>query len=323
MEEDQIDLLIKKYLDNTASPEEINALNDWYRSVNKEPLTSPYQNIEEELSAKQSMLAGLQQRIKFDQQPVKKNRNHLYKYAAVAAIIIIGSVYALRYSIYGQLFNPVKQLTAATAFGQHQIIHLPDGSTVWLSPGSKITYPAKFAAELREVDFEGEAYFKIAKDKSHPFIIHTGQTHTKVLGTSFNVKSFKNQGSIEVALVEGKVSFGNGQSEVTLLPHEMVVYNKADQQLNKSKITDISAILMRREGEFQYDNARIQDIAEELTRNFNVPIKIEGGVKSCTFYGRIKKNESIDKFLQKMGIIVNASVTKSANGYLIKGGGCK
>jgi transmembrane sensor len=323
MEEHQIDLLIKKYLNNSASPEEIQALNNWYRSVNNEPLTSPYQNLEEELSAKQNMLARLQQQINSHQHLGKKKGNSLYKYVAAAAIIIAGSWYALTYHRFGNFIDPAKQLTTTTQFGQHKIIHLGDGSTVWLSSGSKITYPEKFTAKLREVYFEGEAYFKIAKDKSHPFIIHTGQTNTKVLGTSFNVKSFKDKGSIEVALVEGKVSFSTDNTAVTLLPQEMVVYNKANGKINKSKFKDINAILMRREGEFNYDNVSIKEIAEELTRNFNIKIAIEGGVKDCTFYGRLKKNESVDKFLHKMGIIVNAKVTKSTNGYLIKGGGCK
>lgn len=323
MEEDQIDLLIKKYLNNSASPEEISVLNKWYRSVNAEPLKSPYQTLDEELSAKQSMLANLQQQIQSDGGSAVKKRFTLYQYAAVAAIVIISALFAIQYNNIKNLASPQKTLLTATRFGEHKIIHLPDGSIVWLSSGSKLTYPDKFTQTYREVSFEGEAYFQISKDKKHPFIIHTGQTTTKVLGTSFNIKSFEKQHNIEVALVEGKVSFNNGKSEVTLLPKEMVVYNKTNGTINKSKFADVDALLRRREGEFNYNNVSVAEITEELTRNFNVNIVIKGSVKNCTFFGRLKKNESIDKFLNKMGIIVNASVTKTKNGYLIEGGGCK
>ena len=322
MEDGKLDNLIKRYLDNSATDDEIQALHDWYRSVNNRPVLSPYKSLNEESSAKEKMFAGLRQQIRNDRNSIRRKQLKVYQYAAAAAIIIVSAFYAIKYR--RNYVDPGKYYTTTTTkYGEHKTIHLSDGSTVWLSSGSKITYPRKFTQQQREVNFEGEAYFEIAKDKLHPFIVHSGQSSTKVLGTSFNVRSFNKQDYIEVDLIEGKVSFTGKNSEVILLPKEKLVYNKAKGRINKSTFKDVDAILMRREGEFDYNNVSIEEIAEELTRNFNINIKVEGGVRDCAFYGRLKKHESVDKFLHKMGVIVNATVTKSNNGYLIKGGGCK
>ncbi|MDT3405304.1 FecR family protein [Mucilaginibacter terrae] len=322
MEEKYLDILIQKYLNNTATAEEIRALHDWYRSVNDESHVLPYITLEEEQHAKQKMLLKLQKQITANK-PADKKVRAFYKYAAVAAVLIIGVFLGIRLEYSNRQFNEAEKTTIVTGFGQRKIIHLNDGSTVWLSAGSKITYPVAFKGKLREVNFLGEAYFDIAKDKAHPFIIHTLNTTTKVLGTSFNVKAFPKQLTVEVALVEGKVSFKGQKSEVILLPHEQVVYNKTAGTLTKSKFSDANDVVARREGEYKFDNMRVNEIAEELTRNFNVNITVEGEVKNCTFFGRLKKGETVDRFLNKMGLIVNASVSKSGNGYLIKGGGCK
>jgi len=86
MEDGQLDNLIKKYLDDTATAEEIQALHEWYRSVNNEPAPLPYKSLKEESSAKERMFAGLQQQIKRDQNTIRRKQFKVYQYAAVAAI---------------------------------------------------------------------------------------------------------------------------------------------------------------------------------------------------------------------------------------------
>ncbi|HEX3935519.1 MAG TPA: FecR family protein, partial [Puia sp.] len=78
----------------------------------------------------------------------------------------------------------------ATRNGSRTSLYLPDGTHVWLNAGSRITYNKNFGASAREVDLSGEAFFDVAHNPASPFIIHTSRIDIKVLGTSFNVKSY-------------------------------------------------------------------------------------------------------------------------------------
>src|SRR5690606_2603405 len=72
----------------------------------------------------------------------------------------------------------------------HQLLLLPDGSTVLLNNNSSLDFPQQFTGDTREVILKGEAYFDIKPDASRPFIIHTGKVKTRVLGTAFNIRAY-------------------------------------------------------------------------------------------------------------------------------------
>lgn len=76
---------------------------------------------------------------------------------------------------------------------------LPDGTEAYLYASSKLTYPSVFVGNTRDVVLEGEAYFKVTHDASHPFIIHTANAMTRVLGTELDVRAFHGE-PLHVAL---------------------------------------------------------------------------------------------------------------------------
>ncbi len=128
--------------------------------------------------------------------------------------------------------------------------------------------------------------------------------------------------NITVALITGKVAFSDRSSQVKLLPGRQVVYNKLAHSTQLEDIKDIAAITGRRNGYYEYKNMKVADVVEDINLNLNAKITIEGNVKNCLFYGRIKPGESIDKFLQKLAVVENAKVFQQNGGYLIKGRGC-
>lgn len=324
MEIEKIDVLIQKYIDNTATEEEKDLLHTWYRGVNDTPVLWPYDSIEEEINIKKEMHSRLKLQITEVRLPVKSVfMRSYYQIAAIAAVLVVGLFLLSQWNTIHKVFNPSKQILVTTLYGTHKFVRLADGSTVWLGPGSRLQYPETFRYGTREITFEGEAFFEIAKDKEHPFIVHVGATNTTVLGTSFNIKAYREQKDIEVSLITGKVDFSDKESSMSLLPNERAVYSKGARNIAKQYFDNAAAIIARRDGEYQYTNVSVSDIAEDLKRNFNIKIKIQGAVSNCLFYGRIKKDESVEKFLKKMGIVVNAGISKNANEYLIMGGGCK
>lgn len=150
--------------------------------------------------------------------------------------------------IMGMMYKENKQYAAiplteiTTQEGEQVSITLPDKSVVALNSLSSIKYaPQDFCKDNREIEFEGEAHYKVAKDARHPFIIHMQGMEIKVLGTEFNVINRKKEQTAEVALFNGSVmltSLANG-STYTMKPNEIVVVNK---QTGKMDIRETSHI---------------------------------------------------------------------------------
>jgi transmembrane sensor len=118
------------------------------------------------------------------------------------------------------------QSQVTTKPGSKTHIQLPDGSTVWLNASSDLTYGENFGRELREVNLTGEAFFDVAKDPEHPFIIHTKVVDVKVLGTAFNVRSYPNDANTETSVIRGRVEVTVKNRENTkyyLKPNEKVI----------------------------------------------------------------------------------------------------
>jgi len=90
---------------------------------------------------------------------------------------------------------------------------LEDGTMIWIHPNSKIEFPSKFLKNSRDLKLHGEAFFEVTKDPSRPFIITTDNVTTQVLGTSFNIKAYDKDASIEVSVLTGKVSVHVARSE--------------------------------------------------------------------------------------------------------------
>jgi transmembrane sensor len=322
MEEDYLRILIKKYINNTATEQEKELLMSWYRENSSEEQVLPYQDETEEIEAKEQLFQNIRRQIRSSQRRSWFISPLWYKVAGAAALFIMIVWLTLKIDVFTNKQSPQKRNMVSTRLGEHRTIKLSDGSVVWLSSGSRVEYPAHFGATSREISFDGEAFFDVAKDKRHPFIIHTLGTSVKVLGTTFNVHAFKESSDITVSLITGKVDFSYQNGRVQLSPKQRIIYNKSKQTVRKQPITDADAITGRRLGRYEYKNITVEAIADDLHKNFNVNIKVEGGVKKCLFYGRKTPQESPQRFLQKMALVVNASLVKINNTYLIKGGGC-
>lgn len=122
----------------------------------------------------------------------------------------------------------------STTTGSRTSITLPDSTRVWLNAGSHIEYGKLFGTEFREVSLTGEAFFDVAPDASHPFIIHTPKLDVRVLGTSFNLKSYPTDKTTEATLIRGsiEISIRNRPSDkIILKPNEKLVVNNDDSLL--------------------------------------------------------------------------------------------
>lgn len=167
------------------------------------------------------------------------NSKTLLKIAA--SIVLLVGTFSLFLYINGGFNSSTSNITwneKVTNIGEKSILTFLDGTKVTLNAGSKIKYPTNSDRELREIYLEGEAYFEVAKDPHRPFLVHTQNITTTVLGTSFNVQAFPDENEIMISLVEGNVKVSRTNKNIT----EDIVQLKPEQQLIYLKKNDISRV---------------------------------------------------------------------------------
>ena len=193
--------------------------------------------------------------------------------AAIIAIVISGTVF-----IQQRIFNAEKvlnnPLTVKTNAGERSTILLPDGTEVTLNSKSNIRFDCNYKGGERIVYLEGEGYFNVYPDKKHPFKVKTNMIEVECLGTKFNVKAYEKDEQISVVLAEGSVRIKSDESNVILTPNTCLTYDKDTRYITQSKVNSDDYTHWIK-GEVCYNNQKLKDIAEDLSRNFNVNIIID------------------------------------------------
>jgi ferric-dicitrate binding protein FerR (iron transport regulator) len=177
---------------------------------------------------------------------------------------------------------------------------LSDGSKVWLNSESSLRYPISFAGPTRGVELTGEGYFEVAKNVSRPFIVSTGETSVRVLGTSFNVNAYTNENSIRVTLVEGSVHVSKHLFSKILKPQQQAVIND-DIQVHSS--FDMEEVLAWKNGRFAFNGSDIQQVMHELARWYDLDVVYTKEIKE-KFHVEMTRNTNLSnvfKILEETG----------------------
>jgi transmembrane sensor len=213
---------------------------------------------------------------------------------AWAAAVMLPILMFFTYNFIQQ--NGLQQSTAemvvSTNTGEKASVILPDGTKVALNSDSRLKYtPASYRNE-RNVKFSGEAYFQVAKDKRHPFVISANNLSVKVLGTTFNLSVRPNDATAELALKTGKVLFSSLQmgNSAVILPNHKVTMNQHTGKLNVSTIEpDEISPWMRNEMVFR--NAKISQVLRSIETNYGVKIHINAKDSNDLFTGTLASND--------------------------------
>ncbi len=174
--------------------------------------------------------------------------------------------------------NLVSTVTKQSPWGQKTTTWLEDGTKVHLNAGSTLNYPSIFSDSLREVAIEGEAYFEVAKDASRPFIVSANKVKTTVLGTTFNVRAYPDENTVDVAVAEGVVRVEtespNEIASQILRVNEMTSFNIMNGDLNTSKV-DPEDVFAWTNGVISFKEANIEEIVKTLERWYGVTFLID------------------------------------------------
>ena len=196
-------------------------------------------------------------------------------------------------------------MEVCTPAGTTTPLTLSDGTEILLSANSRLSYPKHFTSGKREIHLTGEARFNVAKDADRPFIVHTEQIQTQVLGTVFDVKAYP-QSTPDVTLYEGKVEVSlNGSSPKLMQPGQQASLNK-EGQLKLTKASDTQGKWA--EGEFAFDNKDLKSVMQEIGSWYNISVVFHSRtLLEERIYFRMSRERSIEDVL---GVLNDLEVAK-------------
>lgn len=227
--------------------------------------------------------------------PSKKKKFKIWRYAAAAAVLVLMSIgtgmYLNRDSLQNDVFLSSTVIENTTI--KVKTILLPDSSKVELSPYSKISYAHNFVKN-RKIETEGEAYFKVKKDKKHPFQVVCNETTTTVLGTSFTVKE-SNQKEVTVTLYEGSVqmSVKNNNNKWILKPGEKFTYAN-----NIVSVTGFNRFM-------DFENQKLSIITNYIESNYGYKVIIPKEYYNQQMTFRINKKEDLKTIVELISEMYN------------------
>ena len=194
-----------------------------------------------------------------------------------------------------------------TPIGGEYSLVLSDGTKVFLNADSELKYPVELSDGKRIVDLKGEAYFEVHKDSLRPFVVRVNGAEVTVLGTSFNVNTYGDDGQIYTTLVNGAVrvsSVKNGQAEV-LKPGMQSVMDVQSGQLTVREV-DVEPYVAWREGRFVFRAMTLDLIMRQLQRWYDFEVFYQNPeLKDYEFRGVIKRDMDLDKVLSVIKVTTN------------------
>ncbi len=228
-----------------------------------------------------SFIARLDSQIKEAENEGRSIKLPVWTYVGrIAAVLVI--VFGVTLSVNYLNNQPVGALKIASKTvkqnptGQKSTIYLGDGTKVILNAASRIEYDDTFGNQYRKVKLIGEAFFEVSRDPSKPFIVETGELHTTVLGTSFNINAYPDQETVKVAVVSGSVAVGKSsdeQSTVRLKPEEMATYHSEKKDITSGKF-DMEEVVSWKDGIIFFRNATEKQVLTKLEKWYGVKILV-------------------------------------------------
>lgn len=241
-----------------------------------------------------------------------QNRN----WAMAASLLLL---MGLSFFVYQSSINTITK-QYATKPGEHAKIMLSDGTKIWLNAGSRLKYPAKFKGDTREVYLTGEAFFDVAKDKKHPFIIHTDKMDTKVLGTSFNIQAYPDNATQEVSVLTGRVNVKSTVTEenVYVTPGQKVVFKSKSNKLQAFTDIPLNSISLWRKNIIVFEDAPLPEVIATINRKYNVTIEIGNKNLNNLKISAYFKELPVEQVVALVCNIINADYKLESGTYIIR-----
>lgn len=193
--------------------------------------------------------------------------------------------------------------TLSVPRGAHYQLKLPDGSTVWLNAESSIRFPSVFRKTKRQIEITGEVFIDVIKNDQQPFYVtftsysngKQEKAEIKVLGTSFNINTYKEENNTSIALTEGKIQLKSGTGNITYM-HKDQLAIFTNGKINISPLVNEEEMLAWKNGWFEFKNASIESIMTQVSRWYNIGVEYKGKI-NYHFNASIERNVTAAQLL--------------------------
>ncbi|GAA4910209.1 FecR family protein [Mucilaginibacter defluvii] len=303
-EQQQLEALFQKYRQGMVTEEEKALIARWLIR-----LDVIGQLTDEQLAAKEELSKGELKRHFFSEntRSAKVVRFPLWVRSVAASLLIVASIAGMVY--FGSQKQDADDVQPAysqlsTQTGEIKTVTLTDGTKITLNSESRLKYPTELTGKTREVFLTGEAYFDVAHDPGKPFKVHTDKLDVQVLGTSFDVKAYGDDGELSVTVSSGKVGVLplNLQTKAyMLLPGDRLVYRRSKNNIDQLK-TDVAGIGIWQKGRFNFREETLQNIARQLERYYKVRIIFKNPSLQQKQISLKVKNHSINTVIKALSI---------------------
>lgn len=347
-----IDYLLDRFRKKTITGEELNLLRAYFYSeypgddINAyfDKLWNEKNFIGEHIDLERNF-REIQSKLNIDSKDnhvkVSKYRKLGIKALSYAAIFILGIGLFFLVDFKKSASSTVEEFVTITIpYGSKSEIELPDGSIVTLNSGSYLKYPTAFGLNTRNIEFEGEAFFDISRNEKVPFVVNTSDIHIKVLGTTFNVKSYPEDEIIETTLVTGTIEIFHKRNEkqqskhIYLKPNEKISIPKhSHTSVTKTGITNSDSkkiiettpkIILEKgintayytawkNNKLVFDNEKFSEIMIKMERWYDITIEIHFlEISDERFSGKFEK-ETLQQSMEALSLIAPIRYTIEKN----------
>lgn len=226
---------------------------------------------------------------------------HFQRYVAVACVVVAVFLSASIY-IGIKIGQPEMAQQTYSNWGGKSEVALPDGTNVWIHSATSLAYNTNYYSKNRNVRLSGEAYFDVAHDKDHPFVVETEGMKITVHGTKFNVESFPGSENTFVSLKEGSVSLETKSETRFLNPGEVGTFNKRNGQLRIEK-GDIELAVSWASNQIIFKNRPLNEICPLLSKWYNVKIHLSPELQEQYRYTFTLRHEPLEEIMRIMSRI--------------------
>ncbi len=274
------DRLLDRYIKGEVTEEERKKMDAWLDVVKtKDELDFEFTKEDEArlLEKITSNLHHVEEVIALADEVEKKNKPFFSSWAMIASVTFV--VVAITYMGYlvKNKFDVIDEVVLDT--NDQMILH--DGTIVWLTKGSTLSYYQD--AGVRHAALDGEALFEVAKDATHPFIIHHGDINIRVVGTSFSLRTEQNR--ITLKVLTGKVNLTSAFDSigVDILPNEKIIYAENGLKEKSSLTTDERTTIVEDTGyNMDFKNTALEIVFARIEKKFKVRLNLQTpGLARC------------------------------------------
>ena len=318
--------IVKKYLEGNSTVEEQVMLLEWLRQGKNR---SDFHSLKldwkkgldnswfpkEGIGTWNEIQAALLQKS-FNRWHKSKKIQLIFNYAAIFffAVFLSGGAWFLFSSRSPEEVVPVYYTSIIAEKGQISKVELPDGSHVWLNSGSKLTYNNSFAADNRNLSLSGEAFFDVKRNEEIPLIVSCNNLKVKVLGTKFNVSSYRENSTIDVVLEKGSVELSSSESEsfnCLMHPGELAQFETENRKLVVSQV-NVTKFTSWKDGIINIYNLSLDEVVTRLEMRYNQGFDFDESIKNFHYTFTIK-NEPLNEIIQLMEKITPVKAIQKDN----------